>query len=192
MKIYLIKWDYDNGLTYEDYRTGVMYYMYSTLCLAEKAYYAFIYYEYEGKYTLIEKTLDTQEEKILEESPWRNCSPECPYYPWEDEDIDYDAQAYDPFYNKGLAYSELYNSYYQDEYLAPSSEEQWKEHELEELNKQLTNIILDDNAKDFCGEYNECRGISILEEAIIAKYNKRFEALGYPNAWKEYLTEILH
>lgn len=74
MNIYIVTHYWDNGETYPEDRIDFEEHkMYSTLALAQSEYYSHITDDYEGKYTLTEKTLDTQEERKLEESPWVEC-----------------------------------------------------------------------------------------------------------------------
>lgn len=89
MNIWIVKHLMDNGERYpEDYNHWETYKYYSSLDLAEHYYYIVIYGRYEGKYQLIEKTLDTQEEKLIEESPWVNCTP-ADYSEYDYSDSDY-------------------------------------------------------------------------------------------------------
>lgn len=80
MKIWIIKHCYDNGESYEDYRDYERYEFYSTFNKAYKAYCEHLLSDYKGRYYLIEKTLDTQEEFELEKSPWINCSSQWDTY----------------------------------------------------------------------------------------------------------------
>lgn len=82
MKIYIVKHQYDNGESYEDYREYSDYNYYSTLKKASTFFWNKVADEYEGKYQLIEWELDTQDQRVLEESPWITCTP-CYWVPDE-------------------------------------------------------------------------------------------------------------
>lgn len=84
MKIYIVSHYYDNGESYEDYRTYETHQYYSTLEKASQAYWTFVCDDYQGQYKLYEKELDTQKDKLLEESVWLEC---FPYYYNDPEDV---------------------------------------------------------------------------------------------------------
>ena len=104
MKIYVVTHFYDNGEFYEDYREYTDYFMFSTEAKAYAFYCDKILSDYEGRYSMYERELDTQEQTLLEQSPWVKCvssytqepSPEdYPDYepdPWEQYDgyVSYD------------------------------------------------------------------------------------------------------
>lgn len=70
MKIWIVKHHQDNGEYYEDHYEWDSYACYSSLEGAYVAYCNSIMNDYRGEYSIIEKTLDTQEEEELEKSPW--------------------------------------------------------------------------------------------------------------------------
>jgi hypothetical protein len=89
MKIYVVSHYYNNGESYEDYREYENHEFYSTLKKAIKAFWDHVTVDYEGKFVLSVKTLDTQEGQKLEESAWVNCTPYYPDEEWQG-DPDYD------------------------------------------------------------------------------------------------------
>lgn len=75
MKIYVVIHYFDNGESYEDFRDYEDFLYYSTLEQAIRVYWEKTSCDaYEGRYTLKEITLDTQEERILEKSKYIHCS----------------------------------------------------------------------------------------------------------------------
>lgn len=74
MKIYVVTHFYDNGESYEDYREYTDYFMFSTEAKAYAFYSEKILSDYEGRYSMYEKELDTQKQTLLEVSPWVECS----------------------------------------------------------------------------------------------------------------------
>ena len=70
MDIYIVKLHQNNGESYEDNYQWDTYEYYSTWELAYSYFCNQIADSYKGEYTLIKKTLDTQEEIVLETSPW--------------------------------------------------------------------------------------------------------------------------
>lgn len=74
MKIYVVIHFYDNGESYEDFRDYEDVYYYSSLEIATRVFWENICGYYEGKYSLREITLDTQESKLLDESEWVKCN----------------------------------------------------------------------------------------------------------------------
>lgn len=74
MKIYIVSHYYDNGESYEDFRDFEDFLYYSTLEQAIRVYWENTCGDYEGKYSLREITLDTQESKLLDESEWVKCN----------------------------------------------------------------------------------------------------------------------
>lgn len=91
MKIYVVTHFYDNGESYEDYREYTDYFMFSTEAKAYNFYCEKILSDYEGKYSIIEWALDTQEKVLLEESPWIECSSLNSYEDWQgDYEPEYD------------------------------------------------------------------------------------------------------
>lgn len=81
MKIYVVTHFYDNGESYEDYREYTDYFMFSTEAKAYAFYCDKILLDYEGRYSMYEKELDTQKQTLLEVSPWVKCSSMYPYEP---------------------------------------------------------------------------------------------------------------
>jgi hypothetical protein len=92
MKIYVVTHFYDNGESYEDYREYTDYFMFSTEAKAYVFYCDMILSDYEGRYSMYEKELDTQKQTLLEVSPWVKCTS---YYDehWQGE---YDPEDYYP------------------------------------------------------------------------------------------------
>lgn len=90
MKIYIVSHYYDNGESYEDYRDYETHFHFSTLEKANSFFWEKVVSDYEGKWMMVEKTLDTQEEKELETTPylechsaWYDCCPHDPDYEYE-------------------------------------------------------------------------------------------------------------
>ncbi len=102
MKIYVVTHFYDNGESYEDYRGYEEHKLYSTYQLGLRAFYDSVESDYEGKFTLTEWELDTQERYLLEESAWVECKP---YYneEWQGD--------YEPEYNPEDYYPDPMDSY---------------------------------------------------------------------------------
>lgn len=96
-KIWIISHYYDNGESYEDYAEFQSHEFYSTFNKAYGAYCNHVFSDYEGKYYLIEKTLDTQEGLILEESPIIECTSQWDSYfeEYEPTQDDYEEYHYD-------------------------------------------------------------------------------------------------
>lgn len=85
MDIYIVSHYYNNGESYEDYREGETHEFYSSFEKASKAFWNYVCDNYEGKFVLIRKTLDTQEAECLEESVWIKCSPWYCQEEWQGE-----------------------------------------------------------------------------------------------------------
>lgn len=185
MKIYLVKHEYDGHTDY-DYYFYEKYEIYSTLEKAEKAFYNHICDCYTGQYSLIEKTLDTQEEVLLEDSPWASYEEED----YEEYSYSKPANKNNAFGNVDIAYLKLYNEYHSSELQAPPSKDIWEIIELEKLKTSLRNTLADSYAKEFCEEYNQCQGDVLAISLLLAKYQKEYESLGYSNAWNLYLKEL--
>ena len=97
MKIYVVTHFYDNGESYEDYREYIEYTMFSTEGKAYAFYCEKILSDYEGRYSIFEWKLDTQERALLEESPWVKCSPMYSCDDWQgDYEPEYDPEDYYP------------------------------------------------------------------------------------------------
>lgn len=79
MKIYIVRHHYNNGESYEDYREYTDDSLFSTEDKALAFYCSKIIPDYMGEYSIYEKTLDTQEEALIEKSPWVDCA----YYRYE-------------------------------------------------------------------------------------------------------------
>lgn len=74
-KIYVVSHYYDNGESYEDFMDFEDFLYYSTLEQAIRVYWEKTSCDaYEGRYTLKEVTLDTQEWRIIEKSKFIRCS----------------------------------------------------------------------------------------------------------------------
>lgn len=96
MKIYVVTHFYDNGESYEDYREYTDYFMFSTEAKAYAFYCEKILSDYEGRYSMYEKELDTQKQTLLEVSPWVKCTS---YYDeqWQGEyEPEYEPEDYYP------------------------------------------------------------------------------------------------
>lgn len=160
MKIWIVKHEMDNGEKYrEDYDHWETYKYFSSLDKAECYYYPHVCEKYEGKFILIEKTLDTQEEEILEESPWENCIPDDgSEYDFPEPDYDYDyyppmpedniKEAWD-YIDKCEKYEDLDESELIEEYMKTPHEnyEIYQEilnDQLEDLNNMLKDLGLTD------------------------------------------------
>lgn len=92
MKVYAVKHEYDNGLSYEDYREYESVSLFSSYKQASEIFWDNATSDYQGKYTLLEWELDSQNKTVLEETPYIACMPE--YYNEEeyaDDYIDYDS-----------------------------------------------------------------------------------------------------
>lgn len=74
MKIYVVAHHYDNGESFEDYRTYVDNYYFSTLDKGYAFYASKIQDGYEGMYRFFALELDTQREYTIERSPWIDCT----------------------------------------------------------------------------------------------------------------------
>lgn len=97
MDIYIVSHYYNNGESYEDYREGETHEFYSSFEKASKAFWNYVCDNYEGKFVLIRKTLDTQEAECLEESVWIKCSPWYCQEEWQGEyEPEYDPEDYYP------------------------------------------------------------------------------------------------
>ena len=83
MKVYAIIRNWDNGLSYEDYREYTNTDIYSNLDEALNIYKTKTLNKYEGSVTLIEWEVDTNNKKTLKKSPYIDCTP---YDPYEEED----------------------------------------------------------------------------------------------------------
>ena len=70
MKIYIVNHHQDNGLSYEDHDEWDAYDYFSTWEKAYAYYCDKICDDYNGSYSIIEITLDTQENIVLEKSPF--------------------------------------------------------------------------------------------------------------------------
>lgn len=103
MKIYVVTHFYDNGESYEDYREYIEYTMFSTEGKAYAFYCEKILSDYEGRYSIFEWELDTQEKTLLEESPWVKCSPMYSCDDWQGD--------YEPEYNPEDYYPDPMKSY---------------------------------------------------------------------------------
>lgn len=103
MKIYVVTHFYDNGESYEDYREYIEYAMFSTEAKAYAFYCEKILSDYEGRYSVFEWELDTQEKTLLEESPWVKCSSMYSCDDWQGE--------YEPEYNPEDYYPDPMESY---------------------------------------------------------------------------------
>lgn len=93
MKIYVVSHYYDNGEKYEDFRDYEDFLYYSTLEQAIRVYWEKTSCDaYEGRYTLKEITLDTQEEKILEKSKFIHCSSQFDDWYVDDSEEEHNAE----------------------------------------------------------------------------------------------------
>lgn len=97
MKIYVVTHFYDNGESYEDYREYTDYFMFSTEAKAYTFYCEKILSDYEGRYSMYEKELDTQKQTLLEVSPWVECSSLNSCEDWQGEyEPEYDPEDFYP------------------------------------------------------------------------------------------------
>lgn len=148
MKIYVVTHFYDNGESYEDYREYTDYFMFSTEAKAYAFYCEKILSDYEGRYSMYEKELDTQKQTLLEVSPWVKCTS---YYDeqWQGE--------YEPEYEPEYDYPDPMESYkeywrhedafwHQDDDISEEEDKAWLEYvttpgtnyqEWEEVNKEI-------------------------------------------------------
>ena len=97
MKIYVVTHFYDNGESYEDYREYTDYFMFSTEEKAYAFYCDMILSDYEGRYSMYEKELDTQKQTLLEVSPWVKCSSMYQYEPYEPCFEDYEPDPWEQY-----------------------------------------------------------------------------------------------
>ena len=94
MKIYIVSHYWDNGESYEDYRSFEEHFHFSTLEKASK-FFQEKTTSFEGKWKLSCKELDTQNSELIEETSYNECH--STFWDWEDE------EDYEP------AYSEIEN-----------------------------------------------------------------------------------
>jgi len=73
MKIYIVSHYWNNGESYEDYRSYEDHFHFSTLKKAMTFFQDKVTSDYEGRYILISKELNTQEEEELAKSAWVKC-----------------------------------------------------------------------------------------------------------------------
>jgi hypothetical protein len=102
MDIYIVSHYYSNGESYEDYREYEYHEFYSTFEKASEVFWDHVTSDYEGKYELIRKTLDTQEAELLETSAELPCTPCYSRDDWQgdydyDEDNCYDYDDVNPY-----------------------------------------------------------------------------------------------
>ena len=107
MKIYVVTHFYDNGESYEDYREYTDYFMFSTEAKAYGFYCDKILSDYEGRYSMYEKELDTQEQTLLEQSPWIKCTPSYAYEPSPEDYHDYEPNPWE-HYDDYVSYDDEY------------------------------------------------------------------------------------
>ena len=160
MDIYIVSHYYNNGESYEDYREGETHEFYSSFEKASKAFWNYVCDDYEGKFVLIRKTLDTQEAERLEESVWMKCSPWYCQEEWQGEhEPEYDPEDYYP--DPTESYKEYWRHedtfWYRDDDISEEEDRAW----LEYVNTPGTNYQ----------EYQECerelqekRNAILLEE----------------------------
>lgn len=97
MKIYVITHFYNNGESYEDYREYTDYFMFSTEAKAYAFYCDKILSDYEGRYSIYERELDTQEQTLLEQSPWVECVPSYIQEPSPEDYPDYEPDPWEQY-----------------------------------------------------------------------------------------------
>lgn len=167
MKIYVVTHFYDNGESYEDYREYTDYFMFSTEAKAYAFYCEKILSDYEGRYSMYEKELDTQKQTLLEVSPWVACSSINQYEPcFEDYESEYDPEDFYP--NPMESYREYwrwddetsYDDISEEEYkawleyvTAPGTNYQEWEEVNEEIRKKKNAILfeeLNEILKELC------------------------------------------
>lgn len=201
MKIYVVNYFWDNGESYEDYREYTSYHLFSSLRKAESYYYLHVVEEYEGRYSLIEWELDTQEKRVLDQSPYRECSPSYSNYDdydSPDPEYDYDPEDWCPgdpctsiekawefidWDNRNLVIDDDVDD---DNAWVKEYEAFCEECSLNELHRELNTLLADSYAKKFCEEWNETDDILLRHLIIMPKYDKKFEELGFPKAWEAY------
>lgn len=89
MKVYAIIRNWDNGLSYEDYREYTAIDLYSNLNEAIDIYKTKTSNKYEGSVTLIEWEINTNNKKTLKESPYIDCTPSDPYEEEDEKNFSY-------------------------------------------------------------------------------------------------------
>ena len=172
MKIYCVKHHYDNGEYGEDYRADTDLFLFSTIKKATNYYYSYVAEDFEGKYELVEWELDTQDQKVLEETPYVPCTP---YDPYEDDlydeepDMDYD--------NYQLVPEDSIQSYWK-----------WCDEWHGEIIPE--NPQCDDIAREFCKEWNENLDNEECLKELVHTYDKIFQSIGYLSTWYNYKKAI--
>lgn len=149
MNIYIVSHYYDNGESYEDYQDYQDHYYFSSLKMATAFYWDKVDGDYEGKYTLVKKTLNTQEEEQLEYSeylPCSSCWDNLPPRPEAEED--YQDDDYDYCYDEQ---SECYVTEEEEEYYAtqeylntPGTNYNMFKEIDEEIQKRKEDILIND------------------------------------------------
>ena len=76
MKVYAVKHEHDNGLSYEDYREYEDIELFSTYEKANHVFWDYVTSDYEGQYILSEWELDTQDRTTLDKSVYIPCTSE--------------------------------------------------------------------------------------------------------------------
>lgn len=114
MLIYIVSHYWDNGESYEDYDHYEEHKYYSSLELASQSFWRKASEDYEGKYILKSKELDTQGEELLEETPYIECS--SVYDNWgnleeseiytQEEDCPHESHYYDTYDTPYESYQE--------------------------------------------------------------------------------------
>lgn len=198
MKVFAVKHSWDNGLSYEDYRAYESYKLFSTQQKAESYYYLHVVEKYEGKYTLIEWQLDTQEQIVLDECPYVQCTSECSY-DYEDHDpYEEDLYSQEDWWPNGIDPHDSIESAWkfiegdgEETYNTPEWMEEYEEFcnekSLKELNASLNALLADNCARRFCEDYNKIdESQPSLRELTIMKYDEEFLKLGFSKAWEAY------
>ena len=149
MKVYYVTHFYDNGESYEDYRSYQDTYLFSSFKKANSTFWDYVTSDYEGKYVLGEWELDTQNMKELETSVYLPCRPH-----WSYEDEPYYPDYYDPDLCIEDSGENMEYLVYEDEVEEPSQEEEeWLTHKGE--NYKIFKEIEDDRLLKLLNQLND-------------------------------------
>ena len=157
MKIYVVSHYYDNGESYEDYRTYEDHFYYSTLKLATSLFWDKATGDYEGKWVFQSVELDTQKTERLEETPYLPCSSQWEAY-FEQDNPEPEDEEYDDFPDPNKSAEEAFRYLdmedREDCYRELDIEREWLTHEgfnyqeweecEEEIKKRKSDILLDE------------------------------------------------
>ena len=155
MKIWIVKHHQDNGEHYEDRYTWDEFYYFSSYEKALAYYCDHIIDDYLGSFSIVEKTLDTQEETELEYSPWGG-------YTSMYDDVD----------------NECYSEDYEDDHYCDDSEDGWPSLSIDELAEQQSiqeELMAEKEWLTHEGENYQI--FKEIEECELAKLNKALDEL---------------